>query len=669
MAKLFSPLPLGFTSLKNRLVMGSMHTGLEDHLKDLPTLTRYFVERARGGVGLIITGGYSPNLLGRLTPFGGSFSTRRTAQAHATLTREVHESGAKICLQLLHAGRYAYHPFSVAPSRIKSPITPFTPFKLPSFLVRKTIRDFAGAAALAKEAGYDGVEIMGSEGYLIHEFLTARTNVRTDEWGGSFEKRTRFALEIVRQIRARVGKEFILIFRLSLLDLVSDGASPEETFLLAKKLEEAGVSIFNSGIGWHEARIPTIASMVPRGAFSEITARLKSKVSIPVIATNRINDPAMAESILSRGQADLISMARPFLADPEFANKAQAGLFSEINPCIACNQACLDHIFQNKKASCMVNPSAVEEAKWEIKKTALPKKIAVVGGGVAGLNAALVLLKKGHEVELFEKSKTLGGQFRMAANIPGKAEYHGTVTYLEKEITRLGGIIHLQTVVESVEGLKSFHHVVISTGVKPRELSIPGIDLPHVFSYDQYLLEKRKPKASTVIIGAGGIGVDTATYLLHYGTQLETNTHEFFKHWGIDPKERSGLVPKFKAEKSPLNITLLQRSPGHMGKGLGKTTGWIHRMELKRSGVKFINNLSYERITAEGVFVKLANGEEKLIAGEEVVICAGQESQNELIALCEQAAIPHSVIGGARIAGELDAKRAIREAWELSFTL
>lgn len=668
--KLFTPLPLGFTSLKNRLVMGSMHTGLEDSLSDIPQLTRYFEERARGGVGLIITGGYSPNFVGKLTPMGGTFSSKKMSKAHRPLTHAVHAAGAKICLQLLHAGRYAYHPFSVAPSRLKSPITPFTPFKLPGFLVKKTIRDFANAANLAKEAGYDGVEIMGSEGYLIHEFTSARTNKRTDEWGGSFEKRCRFAVEIVRETRARVGRDFILIFRISLLDLVSDGASPEETFLLAKKIEAAGASILNSGIGWHESRIPTIASLVPRAAFVEVTARLKKHVTIPVIATNRINEAHVAESILTQNQADLISMARPYLADPQFANKAERGAFAEINPCIACNQACLDHIFQNKKASCLLNPAAADEANWQIEKATLPKKVAVVGAGPAGLNAALILLRRGHTVELFEKDSALGGQFRMAAIIPGKAEYRGSIEHLESEIKRLGGVIHLNVMLIDASALSSFDHVVISTGVKPRIPKILGMDLPHVVPYDRYLLEKRTPKAkSVVIIGAGGIGVDTATYLLHHHSSLETDPKAFFAHWGIDPSQRSGLDPNFKPKKPEIKITLLQRSKGHMGRGLGKTTGWIHRLELKRSGVKFMNNLTYERITAHGVLVRLASGEEKLIEGEEVIICAGQESQNELVKVCESQSIPFSLIGGAKIAGELDAKRAIRDAWETSMKI
>jgi len=666
---LFEPLSLGFTTLKNRFVMGSMHTGLEDHLGDLPELTRYFVERAQGGVALIITGGYSPNLLGRLTPLGGSFSSTRTMRAHRPLTEAVHAAGAKICLQLLHAGRYAYHPVAVAPSRIKSPISPFTPFQLPGFLVKKTIRDFAQAALLAKKAGYDGIEIMGSEGYLIHEFLSERTNKRSDEWGGSFEKRSRFAIEIVKQIRARVGKEFILIFRLSVLDLVTGGASPDETYLLAKNLENAGVTILNSGIGWHEARIPTIGSMVPRAAFTEITGRLKRQVTIPVIATNRINDPAIAEAILTKHQADLISMARPFLADPHFVNKTKRRAFNEINPCIACNQACLDHIFEQKKASCLVNPQAAAEEKWAVRKTARSAKVAVVGAGPAGLNAAVILLRRGHQVELFEKASSLGGQFRMAAIIPGKTEYQGSINHLESEVRRLGGIIHFNRSIDSAQELKTFDHAVISTGVKPRIPSIPGIDFPNVFSYDRFLLEKRKPKGSVVIIGAGGIGVDLATYLLHQGRDLETDPQAFFNHWGINPALRSGLNPDFKVEKPEIKITLLMRSKGHMGRGLGKTTGWIHRLELKRSGVKFFNNLKYDQITEKGVIVEFASGETKLIESDEVIICAGQESQNALVPLCEAANIPVSLIGGARIAGELDAKRAILDAWEAAFSI
>ncbi|MBC7396563.1 MAG: FAD-dependent oxidoreductase, partial [Bdellovibrionales bacterium] len=540
--KSFTPLSFGSTTLKNRFVMGSMHTGLEDKLKHLPALTRYFAERAKGDVGLIITGGYSPNFLGRLTPWGGSFQFKHFARAHQQLTSAVHAEGGKICLQLLHAGRYAYHPLSVAPSRIKSPITPFTPFALPGFMVKSTIKDFASAAANAKFAGYDGVEIMGSEGYLLHQFLSSRTNKRSDQWGGSFENRMRFPLEIVRRVREKTGPDFIIIFRISVLDLVQDGSSPEEIFRFARELEKAGASLLNSGIGWHEARIPTIGSMVPRGAFAEVTARLKAQVKIPVIATNRINDLVTAEKILDAGQADLISMARPFLADADFVKKAKANRTLEINPCIACNQACLDHIFNNKRASCLVNPSACEEGEWKLDtRVATAQKIAVVGGGPAGMNAVLVLLRQGHSVTLFEKAAHLGGQFTLAALIPGKLEYQRSIEHWENEITRMGGKIVLNRSISSASDLKEFDRVVISSGVRPRKLDLPGADLPHVHAYDRFLRQNLKPTASTIIIGAGGIGVDVATYLLHSKQNLEQDPKEFFKHWGIDPDQRSGL--------------------------------------------------------------------------------------------------------------------------------
>ncbi len=661
--KAFEPLQLPHTTLKNRYVMGSMHTGLEDRLDNLPKLAHYFGERARGGVGLIITGGYSPNFLGRLTLWGGSFQSKKWALAHQKLTKEVHDGGAKICLQLLHAGRYAYHPISVAPSRIKSPITPFTPMWLSHFFVGRTIQDFAKAAENAKLAGYDGVELMGSEGYLIHQFLSSRTNKRTDEYGGSFENRMRFALEIVRETRKKVGFDFILIFRISVLDLVDGGSSPEEILQFARELEKAGVTILNSGIGWHEARIPTIASMVPPAAFTEVTRNLKKAVSIPVIAVNRINDPETAEAVLVRGDADLVSMARPFLADPHFVKKAQEGHADQINPCIACNQACLDQIFRGKNASCLVNPAACDEEKWSKPLETSAKKFAVIGAGPAGMNAALTLLRAGKSVEVFEKSGILGGQFNLAALIPGKSVYQRSIGYWEREIKRLGGVIHLNREIRSVDELNGFDEVVVSSGVTPRRPKIPGDDLPHVFPYDRYLQEKIKPEGPVAIIGAGGIGVDVATYVLHRDDHQDSDPHKFFKHWGIDPSQRSGLIPNFKPEKSKLEITILQRKEGPLGKGLGKTTGWIHRMELKRSGVKFMNDLSYEKITTEGLWVKLKSGESKLIPAAQIVLCAGQESENSLVPLLQEKGIRYSLIGGAKLAGELDAKRAIREAW------
>jgi 2,4-dienoyl-CoA reductase (NADPH2) len=663
--KLFQPLPLGFTELKNRFVMGSMHTGLEDRLQNLPALTEYFVERAKGGVGLIITGGYSPNRLGRLTPRAGSFQSTSMARAHQSMTRAVHDAGSKICLQLLHAGRYAFHPFSVAPSRIKSPITPFTPFAMPGFLVRSTIKDFARAAANARTAGYDGVEIMGSEGYLIHQFLCERTNQRKDEWGGSFENRMRFALEIVKAVRKATGTDFIIIFRISILDLVEKGSTFEEVVEFAKELRRAGVTILNSGIGWHEARIPTIASVVPKGAFTSITAKLRSQVRMPIIAVNRINDPITAEEVLQHGYADLISMARPLLADSHFVLKTQEGRPEQINPCIACNQACLDHIFEGKKASCLVNPAACEEKDWSISRTANSKKIAVVGAGPAGLNAALMLLRQGHQVTVYERGPTLGGQFLLASKVPGKAEYLSSIEHWENEIKRLGGKISLGREIRSAFEIKGFDEIVIATGVKPRKPSIPGIDLPHVHSYQDLLNGKVKPKHIMVIIGAGGIGVDVATFLLHREDSIDYDPNAFFNHWGIDPNARSGLVPGFKPKRTRLSITLLQRSQGGMGRGLGKTTGWIHRLDLKRSGVRYLNHLEYEEITTEGVKVRFKDGKSKLIPAQQVFICAGQESENGLVKICEDAKIPYRIIGGAKVAGELDAKRAIREAWEL----
>lgn len=664
--KTLEPLSLGFTTLKNRFVMGSMHTGLEDHQRDLPSLTRYFVERAKGGVGLIITGGYSPNRLGRLTPRGGSFNSKSLAKAHQNLTKAVHEQGAKICLQLLHAGRYSYHPFLVAPSRLKAPISPFTPFALPRFLVRSTIRDFAKAAENAKLAGYDGVEIMGSEGYLIHQFWSERTNQRTDEYGGSLENRMRFALEIVRETRKRVGPDFILIFRVSILDLVEKGASPDEIVKFAKELKRAGVTILNSGIGWHEARIPTIASVVPRAAFTGVTAKIKEAVRIPIIATNRINDPLTAEEVIKRGDADLISMARPFLADPEFVKKTEENRSNEINPCIACNQACLDHIFEGKKASCLVNPMACEESLWDSRaKSSVKKKIAVVGAGPAGLNAAIRLLKSGHAVTIFEKSAQAGGQFNLAARIPGKGEYQGSIDFWTSEIKRLGGTLRLNREIKGEFEIKGFDEIILATGVNPRMPQIPGIDLPHVVRYDDLLSGRVSPKHIVVIIGAGGIAIDTATYILHHHSDFDLDPQSYFKHWGISPDEKGGLTPGFKPARTRLSLTLLQRSQGGMGRGLGKTTGWIHRLDLKRSGVRYFNHLSYEAITPEGVLVKLADGTQKLIPAQQVVICAGQESEIRLRAICEKAGVAFRVIGGAKLATEVDAKRAIREAWEL----
>lgn len=669
---ILSPLKLGSVQLVNRIIMGSMHTGLEDRMKDLPALSRYFSERSKGEVGLIVTGGYSPNFWGKLTPFAGSFSSRRISNAHKLVTDSVHQSGpSKIVLQLLHAGRYSYHPWSLAPSRKKSPITPFTPFAMPGWMVKKTIHDFVDSAQLAKEAGYDGVEIMGSEGYLLHQFFAQKTNHRNDEWGGSFENRIRFATEIVKRTRKKVGEDFIIVFRVPILDLLPDGEDWDSISRYAQALQMAGVSILNSGIGWHESRVPTIASMVPEAAFVGVTKMLKQVVSVPVAATNRFSQPDSIEQALSDGHADLVTMARPFLADPHFVSKLRQGHVEQINPCIACNQACLDHIFSQKKASCLVNPMACEEQTWDFlsshKQT--QKTFAVFGAGVAGLNAALVLLKQGHLVTVFERSSNTGGQFLLAAKIPGKKDYSRSIQHWTSEILRLGGkIVYDYDPSESdlEEKIKQFDEIVVATGVRPRVPEIPGKNLPHVFYYDQYLNQEFKPGKNIVIIGAGGIGVDVANFIVNQSHLRDFSPEQFFEHWNIDPHTKGGLKDSKKSEKASMNVTLLQRSAGAWGKGLGKTTGWIHRAELKRAGVKVLTDLSYDEITPEEVRFSFKDGKKKSIPADQVVICAGQVSESSMVELLKSIDKKFHLIGGARLAGELDAKRAIRDAYSIS---
>jgi 2,4-dienoyl-CoA reductase (NADPH2) len=668
MQKMFEPLKLGSVTLANRIIMGSMHTGLEDRLSDLIQLTDYFLERARGtGPALIITGGYSPNYLGRLTPFAGSFNSERISRAHKKMTDIIHSSGeSKMILQLLHAGRYSFHPFSVAPSRIQSPITPFKPWALPGWAIDSTIHDFQKAAQLAQKAGYAGVEIMGSEGYFLHQFFASRTNKRQDNWGGSLENRMRLGSEIVRRIRQTCGEQFLILFRIPILDLLSDGSPWSEIEAYAMALEKAGVHILNSGIGWHESRVPTIATMVPRKAFAEFTEKLKKIVTVPVVATNRFSEPQDIEDVLQKNQADLISMARPFLADPQFVQKARDHKISQINPCIACNQACLDHIFSNKKASCLVNPTACEESYWKNKfaLTSAKKKVAVVGSGVAGLNASLGLLKSGHQVEIFEASNKLGGQFNLAAAIPGKKDYATSISHWESELNRLGARVHFNHKIHSAEELQNFDHIVLAAGILPRKVSIPGQDLPHVVSYESFLKGQHPLGQNIVIIGAGGIGIDSATYALHKGQILEDNITDFFKHWGIDSESTGGLkTGKIPVEKVR-QITLLQRSRGPLGRTLGKTTSWIHRLDLKRHGVKFLNGLQYDKITPTHVEITKLKGEKIDIPCDQVVICAGQIENNSLENSLKEKSLSYTVIGGARQAGELDAKRAIRDAFE-----
>jgi len=668
--RLLSPLDLGFTTLRNRVVMGSMHTGLEDHAKDIPKLAAYFAERAKGGVALSITGGFAPSWRGWLLPFGSEMSRKRHADKHRLVTDSVHEHGGKIALQVLHAGRYGYSPFKKGVSSVKSPITPFKVSPMSTREVDRTVSDFARSAALAKRAGYDGVEIMGSEGYLINQFITARTNDRTDAWGGSAEKRMRFPIEIVRRTRELVGEDFIVQYRISLLDLVDHAQSWDETVALAKALEAEGVTIFNTGIGWHEARIPTIVTSVPRNAFTWVTAKLRAEVSVPVVASNRINSPADAEQILARGEADLISLARPLLADPFFVAKAAEGRSDEINTCIACNQACLDHTFKNVRASCLLNPRAGHETELVLLPTRTVKRIAVVGAGPAGLAAAVELAGRGHEVELFEALPEIGGQFRLAMQIPGKEDFAETIRYYSVMLERRGVKVSLNRWA-SVEDLREFDEVVIATGVEPRVPEIPGVDHPSVVTYQQLIREQVVAGERVAVMGAGGIGYDVSEYLLH---EPHESLEHWMRRWGVtDPAlERGGLTTKVQAPPRRA-VTLLQRKTTPFGKGLGKTTGWVHRTTLKDSGVEFVGGVRYDRIDDEGLHVTIGADtdapESRVIAADTIVLCTGQESVRDLVDPLEAAGVPVHVIGGADVAAELDAKRAIRQATELAARL
>ena len=667
---LLQPLDLGFTTLKNRVLMGSMHTGLEEQKNGFDRLAAFYAERARGGVGLIVTGGISPDYFGTVMPKAARMTNSSHVKSHTKITTAVHEAGGKICMQLLHAGRYAYQPWSVAPSAIKSPITPFKPFALPTWGVKLTINNYIKAAALAKEAGYDGVEVMGSEGYLINEFIAAKTNKRTDKWGGSFENRIQFPLSIVRGIREKVGTDFIIIYRLSMLDLVDEGSTWEEVEHLAKEIEKAGATIINTGIGWHEARVPTIATMVPRGGFAWVTKRLMGKVNIPLITTNRINMPDIADKIIADGCADMVSMARPFLADADFVVKAATNRADEINTCIGCNQACLDHTFQLKVASCLVNPRACHETILNYNAAQVKKKIAVVGAGPAGLATATVAAQRGHEVHLFDAAAEIGGQFNMAKQIPGKEEFYETIRYFNKQIQLTGVHLHLNTPVDAAFlQSQNFDEVVLSTGVSPRTLTIEGIDHPSVLSYIEVLRNKKHVGQRVALIGAGGIGFDVAEYLAHDGASTSLDTSAFMKEWGVDMLyQKAGAMTKPLPMASPRTIYLLQRTKGKIGAKLGKTTGWIHRSSLKMKKVETLDGVQYEKIDDQGLHINI-DGFYRLLEVDNVIICAGQEPLKTLFEPLKQAGVSTHIIGGAFEALELDAKMAIDQGSRLAASL
>ena len=670
---LLAPLNLGFTTLRNRVLMGSMHTGLEDGNRH-ERLAVYFAERARGDVGLIVTGGYAPNRAGWVKPFAGKLTTRGEAARHRRITDAVHAEDGKIAMQILHAGRYGYHPLAVAPSRIRSPITPFTPRALSSAGVEKQIKAFVRCARLAQDAGYDGVEIMGSEGYFINEFLVTHTNLRTDEWGGDYSQRMRLPVEIVTRTREAVGKDFIIIYRLSMIDLIPDGNTWDETVALAKAIEAAGATIINTGIGWHEARVPTIATSVPRGAFTWVTKKMKREVTIPLVTSNRINLPATAEQILSDGCADMVSLARPMLADAEFVSKARDGRADEINVCIACNQACLDHTFSNKMSSCLVNPRACHETELNYVATEVRRRFAVVGSGPAGISAALVLAERGHEVDLYESAAEIGGQLNMAKVIPGKEEFHEMLRYFSRQIELKRVRVHLNTRVGADElRAKTYDAVIIATGVVPRDPKIEGQDHPKVLSYIDVLSARVPVGKRVAIVGAGGIGFDVAEFLVQGGNSPTMHLDEWLAEWGVvDPAEARGGIALERSQAEPAReVTLLQRKAGKHGAKLGKTTGWIHRATLKMNNVRMIGDINYERIGDEGLLISYGEKHEdpSWIDVDNIVMCAGQIPLRELQEPLESAGIPTHVIGGADVATELDAKRAIDQGSRLAAQL
>jgi len=676
---LLAPLDLGFTTLNNRVLMGSMHTGLEDG-RDLRKLAAYFRERAEGGVGLIVTGGFSPNIAGWVKPLAGRMSSASSAQRHQVVTRAVHEAGGKIAMQILHAGRYAYHPFAVAPSRIQSPISPFTPFALSAAGVERQIQAFVNSAVRAREAGYDGVEIMGSEGYFINEFLATHTNRRTDAWGGDFTQRMRLPVEIVRRTREAVGPDFILIYRLSMIDLVPEGSDWDEVVALGLAIAQAGATLINTGIGWHEARVPTIATSVPRAAFAWVTHKLKGAfaeagVTVPLITSNRINTPATAEMVLAGGYADMVSMARPLLADAHFVAKAAANRADEINTCIACNQACLDHVFKNQLSSCLVNPRACHETELNFLPTAQPKRIGVVGAGPAGMTAAIHLAERGHSVDLFDAAEDIGGQLNLARQVPGKEEFDEMLRHFRRRIALTGVKLHLNTRVDAA-ALAGFDEVIVATGVTPRDPKIPGQDHPKVLSYIDVLRDHRPVGRKVAVIGAGGIGFDVAEYLVHDPEAKSTalDLPAWLQEWGVtDPAlSRGGLRPEGPQPTPPAReVVLLQRKRGKLGGGLGKTTGWIHRASLKMKQVEMVGGVNYERIGDEGLLVSFGDKRENptWIACDHIVLCAGQVPLRELADALQGSGKPVHVIGGAFEAGELDAKKAIDQAARLAARL
>ena len=667
---LLAPLDLGFTTLRNRTLMGSMHTGLEEMPNGFERMAAFFAERARGGVGLIVTGGVGPNEEGSVRAGAAKLSTPEEAEEHKVVTQAVHEAGGKICMQILHAGRYAYSPQLVGPSAIQAPINPFTPRELDEEGIEKQIRDFVNCASLAQEAGYDGVEIMGSEGYFINQFLVAHTNHRTDRWGGSYENRMRLPVEIVRRVREAVGSKFIIIYRLSMLDLMEGGSTWDEVLMLAKAIEQAGATLINTGIGWHEARIPTIATKVPRAAFTKVTAKLRGQVGIPLVTTNRINTPEVAEQVLAEGDADMVSMARPFLADPDFVNKAAADRSDTINTCIGCNQACLDHTFSGKLTTCLVNPRACYETELNYIPTTTIKKIAVVGAGPAGLAAATVAAERGHQVTLFDSSSEIGGQFNIAKRVPGKEEFFETLRYFKSKLQSTGVDVRLNTRVSAADLLAGgFDEIILATGIAPRTPDIPGIDHPMVISYIDAILQRKPVGQHVAVIGAGGIGFDVSEFITHNGLSTSLDREAFWREWGIDLalEARGGVAGVQPEPHAPARqVYLLQRKKSKVGNGLGKTTGWIHRTGLKNKHVQMISAVEYLAVDDKGLHIRVADGEPQVLPVDTVIVCAGQDPLRELQAELEAAGRQVHLIGGADVAAELDAKRAINQGSRLA---